>query len=146
MKFLFLLCSLLDVAAIKFPVQALQATPAAVTKPASPPLAYAHVAAAIARLLQQATVLSDAPAVALLRREGPALLAKAEQLKSAYIRWVIGLSPTERKAERKRLDASPWYQYFSTLDLDTSPLGVKMRRNRTLAEQVAKLLEFAEGV
>lgn len=146
MKFSFFLCSLLGVALIQFPVQAQQATPAAVTKPAAPSRAYSQVAADIARLLQQATALPDAQALALLRRAGPALQSTARQVRPAYIRWLRGLSPAELQAEQKRLEASPWYQYFSTLDLDTSPLGVKSRRNRALAEQVFNLMEFADGV
>ncbi|GAA3979943.1 hypothetical protein [Hymenobacter antarcticus] len=146
MKFSFLLCALLGVAVIQPPVQGQQAAPAVIIQPASPSLAYSQVATDIAHLLQQATALSDAQAVALLRRKGPALQARARQVKPAYSRWVRGLSPAERKGERERLDASPWYQYFSTLDLDTSPLGVKAKRNRALAEQLFNLMEFADGV
>ena len=144
MKFSFLLCWLLGVAAVPFPVRAQRAASASVTTPTSPPRAYSQVAADIARLLRQATALSDAQAVVLLQREGPALQAKAGQVKPAYIRWVRGLSSAERKAEQKRLEASPWYRYFSTLD--TGPLGVKASRNRALAEQVFKLMDFADGV
>lgn len=146
MKFSFLLCLLLGVAVLPFPVRAQQSAPPAVPKPAAPSLAYSQVAAAIAHLLQQATALSDAQAVALLRQKGPALQATAKQVKPAYLRWLRGLSPAERKAEAMRLAASPWYHYFSTLDLDTNPLGVKARRNRVLAEQVFNLMDFADGV
>ena len=146
MKFSFLFCSLLGVAVNPFPVQAQQTASVAVVKPASAALGYSQVAADIARLLQQATALPDAQAVALLRRESPALQAKARQVKPAYVRWVRSLSPAGRIAEQKRLDASPWYQYFSTLDLDKTPLGVKAKHNRTLAEQVFNLMDFADGV
>jgi hypothetical protein len=146
MKFSFPLWLLLGVAMIPSPVRAQQTAPAAVTNLAAPALAYSRVATDIARLMQQATALSDAQAAALLRREGPALRAKAGQAKPVYVRWVKGLSLAERNAERKRLDASPWYHYFSTLDLDTSPLGTKMKRSRALAEQVLRLMDFADGV
>ena len=146
MKFSFLLCLLLGGAIIPSPVLAQLAAPAAVTNLAAPALAYSQVATDIARLMQRATALSDSQAAALLRREGPALRARARQAKPAYIRWVKGLLLAERKAEAKRLDASPWYHYFSTLDLDTSPLGTKMKRNRALAEQVLSLMDFADGV
>ena len=146
MKFSFLLCVLLGGTIIPSPILAQLAAPAAVTNLAAPALAYSQVATDIARLMQRATALSDAQAAALLRREGPALRAKAGHVKPAYIRWVKGLSLAERKAEAKRLEASPWYQYFSTLDLDTSALGTKMKRNRALAEQVLSLMDFADGV
>ncbi|SFQ78643.1 hypothetical protein [Hymenobacter arizonensis] len=144
MKFPLLLCWLLGVAAMPYPVRAQSAVPPTATKPASPSLAYSQAAADIARLLRRATALPDAQAVALLRREGPALQAKAGQVKPAYIRWLKGLSLVERQAEQQRLEASPWYQYFSALD--SGPLGVKASRNRALAEQVFNLMDFADGV
>jgi hypothetical protein len=98
--------------------------------------------------MQRATVLPDDKALALLRREGPALQAKARQVKPAYLRWLKGLSPVEIKAEEKRIGASSWGKYLLSLEnnAESAPLFVKMKRNHALAEQAYNLISIFNGL
>lgn len=148
MKNLFFLYLLLGMLSAQGSLQAQSTAVVAAKQQMAPNQAYSQAASEIASLLQRATALPDGQALALLRREGPALQAKARRVKPAYLRWLKGLSPAQVTAEEKRLGASAWGQYFVNLEnnLESAPLNVKMSRNRALAEQVMNLMDIFAGV
>lgn len=146
MKLPFILCLWLSCLAAHRPANAQAAT--TVGQQAAPSQAYFQVAGDLARLLQRATVLPGVKALALLRREGPALQARARQVKPAYERWLQTLSPTAIKEEEKRMASSAWGKYFlhEEENMKPTPLGVKTGRNRAIAEQVYKLMTVFDGI
>ncbi|WP_156109253.1 hypothetical protein [Hymenobacter sp. APR13] len=115
---------------------------------AAPSQAYSQVAGEIADLMRRATALSDDKALMLLRKESPALIARAGRVKPLYVRWLKTLSPDEIKVEERRLATSSWGKYFTNLEnsLEAAPIGAKVSRNRAIAEQVMNLMTIFDGV
>lgn len=110
----------------------------------SPSQTYTQLANEVMALIQRASALPDAKAVALLRHEAPALQARAKPITFAYQRWLKALPPAKLKAEEDRLMNSSFAKQLQTLGAGIRP---KMKRSPEFSQLVAGLLQaMTEGL